>query len=132
MFELEDRNRGGTYIDLNTGPYYAAVISSHGYPAGNDTYLARFNSIRNMNLGVYITYTLITDTPFHDQQVEVGDGEGRQFFETLLTPFSLKHQKNYLIQFSSYYWADTKVQPVFLLAYEGMIPSLLPFWLNLR
>ena len=61
VFQLEDQSGGGTYIDLNTGPYYAAVISSHGYPAGNDTYLGRFNYILNMNSGVYITYTLITN-----------------------------------------------------------------------
>ena len=130
MFELEDRNRGGTYIDLDTGPYYAAVISSHGYPAGNDTYLGRFNYILNMNLGVYITYTLLTNTPFHDQQVEVGDGEGSQVFKALLSPFSLKHQKNRPIRISSFFWAEA--QPVFLLAYEGRAASLLPFWLSLR
>ena len=103
VFELEDQSGGGTYIDLNTRPYYAAVISSHGYPAGNDTYLGRFNYICNMNLRVHITYTLITNTPFHDHQVEVGYGEGRQFFKTLLAPFSLKHQENYLIQISSHF-----------------------------
>ena len=88
MFELEDRSRGGTYIDLHTGPYYAAVISSHGYPAGNDTYLGRFNSIRNMDLGVYITYTLITNTQLDDQQVSVLDGQRGQVFGTLILPLS--------------------------------------------
>ena len=132
VFELEDWWRRHIHTYLNTGPYYAAVISSHGYPAGNDTYLGQFNCIRNMNLGVYRTYTLITNSPFHDQQEEVGDGEGRQLFKTLLTLFSLKLQENYLIQISSYFWADTKAQPVFLLAYEGMVASLQPFWLNLK
>ena len=75
VFQLEDQSGGGTYIDLHTGPYYAAVISSHGYPAGNDTYLGRFNYILNMNSGVYITYTLITNKPLHEQQIEVKDGD---------------------------------------------------------
>ena len=117
---------------MNTGPYYANVKSSHGYPAANGTYLGRFNYILNMNSGVYITYTLITNKPLHEQQIEVKDGEGSQVFKTLLSPFSLKHQKNRFIRISSVFWADAKAQSVFLLAYEGMAASPLPFWLSLR
>ena len=53
VFELADDLGGRIYIDLNTGPYYAAVISSHGYPAGNDTKPIRANGITNMDQGVY-------------------------------------------------------------------------------
>ena len=124
MFKLEGR-LGGSVIDLNTGPYYAAVISSHGYPAGNDTDPGRYTVIKNMDLGVYITYTLITNTRLHDQKVKVLDGERSQAFEALLTPFSLKHQrKSGAIRIVSEYWADSKAQPVFLLAYEGMVAKL--------
>ena len=80
-----------------------------------------------MDLGVYITYTLITNTRLHDQKLKVLDGEGSQAFEALLTPFSLKHQRKAgAIRIVSEYWADSKAQPVFLLAYEGMVAKLQP------
>ena len=120
MFKLEDQSKGGTNIDLNTGPYHAAVISSHGCPVRNDAVLGQSNYIRNtgINFGVYIKYALITNTPPNDQHVKVEDGEGRQFFKTLLTPFSLKRQENSFIPISSGYWAPAKAQPVFLLWYH--------------
>ena len=127
MFELADDLGGRIYIDLNTGPYYAAVISSHGYPAGNDTNPMRANGITNMDQGVYITYTLITNIQLDDQQVSVLDGQRGQVFGTLLSPFSIKHQENRVILISSSFWADTKTHPVFLLAYKGMVATVPPF-----
>ena len=121
VFEL----RGGKNIDLNSKPHYAAVISSSGYP-GNDTdEVPPQILIFNMDLGVYVTYTLITDTRLHHQAVKVSYGSEIQEFSTQLSPFSIKYQERRFIRVESeYYPPDATAHPVFLVFYEGMLTTL--------
>ena len=76
-------------------PYYAAVISSFRYPAGTESDSGPSIYIRNMDIGVYVTYTLlITRTGLHDQDIEVSDGSVKKILKSsdLLSPFSIEHR----------------------------------------
>ena len=116
---------GGNNIDLNSKPYYAAVISSSGYPGYDNDINPPYILILNMDLGVYVTFTLITDTQLHHQAVKVSYGSEIQEFSTLSSPFSIKYQERRFIKVQSeYYPPDATAHPVFLVFYEGMLTTL--------
>ena len=129
VFEL----RKTTDIDLDTKPYHAAVISSSGYPGNDTTFRPPAIYIFNMDLGVYVTFTLITDTQLHFQAVKVSYGSEIQEFSTLSSPFSIKYQER-LIEVKSEYYNSATAQgataqgatahPVFLVFYEGILTAL--------
>ena len=129
VFELN----GGT-INSNDGEpiYHAAVISSLGYPKVDNVSQGPNIYIKNMPVGTYITYTLLTpaETSFNqNQHVEIDDysitkeqSDRHLFNSDLSSPFSVHHIVRWDIEvMTSIVRQDN---PVFLLKYTGKIISV--------
>ena len=116
MFELQGTiNQGDDAEPIN----YAAVISSIGYPDSDTSEDPRI-SIYKIPVGAYVTYTLLTSTDNNRHLVYIRDFREFGTFEMgQSSPFSLKHDGRSAIQIGA------SGNPVFLLKYEGKLPTRL-------
>ena len=117
MFELQGTiNQGDDAEPIN----YAAVISSIGYPDKDTSEFPPITFIDKIPVGAYITYTLLTSTDNNRHLVYIRDFDAVGNFKLdLSSPFSLKHEDISPIQIGA------SGNPVFLLKYEGKLPTRL-------
>ena len=99
--------------------YYAAVISSTGYPAAIAGAVSSA-AIYNIPVGTYVTYTLLTppDRTFPSNQVlQISDSSTLEFKRSLYSPLSGIHSEDQAISVLSF--AKSGNFPVFLMKYAG-------------
>ena len=99
--------------------YYAAVISSRGYPAVGDTPVSSA-PIHNIPVGTYVTYTLLTppERSFPgDQFITISDIGDSDFKRSLYSPWSGEHSEDRAIDVVSF--AKCGESPVYFIKYAG-------------
>ena len=99
--------------------FYAAVISSRGYPVVSDESVT-YVSIINIPVSTYITYTLLTppETSFPNNQiVQIYDIDSFEFKRSLYFPRSDMHSMDQSIDVISYPKGGDS--PQFLIKYAG-------------
>ena len=120
VFSVFELDKGK--INKGCGPqscFYAAVISSRGYPVVSDESVT-YVSIINIPVGTYVTYTLLTppEMSFPNNQIlEIRDINSCEFKRSSYFPRSDMHSQDRPISVVAY--AQGSDSPQFLIKYAG-------------